>query len=61
MHLALVMIPAADCNLEDFYELSLGDKDKQTLMRAFFGCLAGAVDYLHGKRSSIRILNRRTS
>ncbi|KAL1856390.1 hypothetical protein Daus18300_010762 [Diaporthe australafricana] len=49
-HIALIMTPVADCNLETFFELSLVDKDKQTLMRAFFGCLAGAVDYLHGQK-----------
>lgn len=52
-YIAYLMLPVAECNLEDFLTkpggLSSGDRHD---VRTFFGCLAGAVDYLH--RSKIR-------
>ncbi|KAJ4991925.1 dual specificity mitogen-activated protein kinase kinase 1 [Stagonosporopsis vannaccii] len=51
--IAFLMLPVAECNLESFLKkhggLSEGDRHD---LRTFFGCLAGAVDYLH--RSKIR-------
>ncbi|KAG9204880.1 hypothetical protein G6514_010114 [Epicoccum nigrum] len=52
-HIAYLMLPVAQGNLEDFLRKpdGLADSDKHDI-RSFFGCLAGAANYLH--RSRIR-------
>ena len=51
---AYLMEPLASCNLSDFLETHhRRDAAEQTAekrsLRSFFGCLAGAVDFLHGE------------
>ena len=41
----LLMLPIADCNLKDFYQLF--QPDKVPILRGFYGCLAAALDHLH--------------
>jgi serine/threonine protein kinase/ankyrin repeat protein len=52
-HIAYLMLPVAQGNLDDFLRKpdGLADSDKHDI-RSFFGCLAGAANYLH--RSRIR-------
>lgn len=45
-YIAYLMTPLAECNLEDFLSRSLAHGDYVSL-REFYGCLAGAVEYLH--------------
>lgn len=49
-HFALIMTPVADCDLEDFYMLASTNTDEESLLRGFFGCLAGTLDYLHKQK-----------
>lgn len=41
------MAPVATCDLESFYNLASTKGDEKSLVRGFFGCLAGTLDYLH--------------
>jgi serine/threonine protein kinase len=41
------MAPVGDYNLDMYYETSMGDPDKLSILRSFFGCLVSAVQYLH--------------
>ena len=44
------MSPVADCNLATYYSLAAGSPDKLSLLKAFFGCLANALQYLHASQ-----------
>jgi serine/threonine protein kinase len=44
------MSPVADCDLKAFYDLCRGDETSRNTLRTFYGCLASALDYLHGSR-----------
>lgn len=44
------MTPVADCDLENFYMLASTNTDEESLLRGFFGCLAGTLDYLHKQK-----------
>lgn len=59
-YIAYLMLPVAECNLEDFLTKpgGLSGRDRHE-MRTFFGCLAGAVDYLHRSRIRHRDLSLR--
>lgn len=59
-HIAYLMLPVAQSNLEDFLTKpgGLTDRDKHDT-RSFFGCLAGAVNYLHRSRIRHRDLSLR--
>jgi serine/threonine protein kinase len=46
-YLGLVMAPVAECNLADFLITVSSSTDKASLLRSFFGCIAGAISYLH--------------
>jgi serine/threonine protein kinase len=48
------MTPVAECNLWEFYNIAANCRDKLTLLRSFFGCLATALQYIH----SIKIRHR---
>lgn len=48
------MLPVADCNLYDYYELAHNSPDKVSLLRSFLGCLASGLQYIH----SIKIRHR---
>ena len=48
------MAPVGDCNLLEYYSIALGDIDKSSLLRSFFGCLANALQYIH----SIKVRHR---
>lgn len=47
---ALIMSPVGDCNLLEYYSVALNDPDKTSLLRSFLGCLANALQYLHGAK-----------
>ncbi|KAK7707689.1 hypothetical protein SLS63_013717 [Diaporthe eres] len=49
-YFALIMTPVADCDLEKFYKLASTSQDDKSLLRGFFGCLAGTLDYLHKQK-----------
>lgn len=49
-YLALIMSPVADCNLATYYGLVSTSRDKQSLLRSYFGCLAKALQYLHEEK-----------
>ena len=49
---SLILSPVADCNLSDFYDTATDSEDHKAILRTFFGCLAGALSYLH--RTKIR-------
>ncbi|KAG6357245.1 hypothetical protein INS49_015123 [Diaporthe citri] len=49
-YFALIMTPVADCDLENFYMLASTNTDEESLLRGFFGCLAGTLDYLHQQK-----------
>ncbi|KAH8696867.1 kinase-like domain-containing protein, partial [Phaeosphaeriaceae sp. PMI808] len=53
-YFALLMIPVAECNLFDYYELAHNSPDKVSLLRSFLGCLASGLQYIH----SIKIRHR---
>ena len=59
-YIAFLMKPVADCNLHDFLRKpgGLKDRDRHSL-RNFFGCLAGAVNYLHNCKIRHRDLSAR--
>ena len=44
------MSPVGDCNLLEYYSIALNDPDKSSLLRSFLGCLANALQYLHGAK-----------
>ncbi|KAJ6438320.1 heat shock 70kDa protein 1/2/6/8 [Purpureocillium lavendulum] len=46
-YFALLMEPVGDHNLSEYYARCKNEPDKRSLMRSFFGCLVGAVQYLH--------------
>ncbi|KAL4919219.1 hypothetical protein BDW62DRAFT_46982 [Aspergillus aurantiobrunneus] len=47
-HIAFLMSPVADMDLDKYLRrLAENAKNKLTSLRYFFGCLAGAVEYLH--------------
>ncbi|KAF2265229.1 kinase-like protein [Lojkania enalia] len=47
---AMIMSPVADCDLAVYLTLAPNDPLKMSSMRTFFGCLATALAYLHGKK-----------
>lgn len=48
---ALIMSPIADCDLSEFLKkIAPNNSRRRSTMRTFFGCLATALSYLHGKR-----------
>lgn len=49
-YVGLIMDPVADCDLAAFLVAALNNNDKMSLLRSFFGCLAGAVQYLHERQ-----------
>jgi serine/threonine protein kinase len=49
-YFALLMSPVADCDLSAYYALARDSRDKLSLLRSFFGCLANALRYIHGVR-----------
>lgn len=54
---ALIMSPVADCDLSDFLKkIAPNNSHRRSTMRTFFGCLATALSYLHGKRTRHRDL-----
>ncbi|CAO2648656.1 Nn.00g079230.m01.CDS01 [Neocucurbitaria sp. VM-36] len=59
-YIAFLMHPVAECNLYDFLTKpgGLSDRDPHDV-RTFFGCLAGAVHYLHGCNIRHRDLSSR--
>jgi serine/threonine protein kinase len=44
------MEPVADCDLAAFLVAALNNNDKKSQLRNYFGCLAGALRYLHDRR-----------
>ncbi|KAH0429343.1 hypothetical protein CcaCcLH18_08465 [Colletotrichum camelliae] len=57
-YIAYLMEPVADCTLAQFLGRSEHlDHDSQDVLRRFYGCLAGAVDYLHQKNIRHRDLS----
>jgi serine/threonine protein kinase len=46
-YLGLLMLPVADCNLSDYYDIVHDSVEKLTVLRTFFGCLTEALRYLH--------------
>ncbi|KAF2257629.1 kinase-like protein, partial [Lojkania enalia] len=59
-YIAFLMNPVADCNLYDFLRRpeGLNSRDRHDIRR-FFGCLAGAVHYLHECKIRHRDLSSR--
>ncbi|CAM1504709.1 Fc.00g023000.m01.CDS01 [Cosmosporella sp. VM-42] len=49
-YFALLMEPVGDCNLAAYYDEAKNNTDKLSLLRSFFGCLAGAVQDLHNRQ-----------
>lgn len=46
-YFALLISPVADCNLATYMTESIDSKDKQSLLRTFFGCLSNGIQFLH--------------
>lgn len=46
----ILMSPVADCNLKYFLARESLSSGERSFLRTFFGCLAGALCYLHEKR-----------
>lgn len=46
----MILSPAGDCNLKEYYVMAANDTDKVSMIRSFYGCLAKAVQYLHDHR-----------
>jgi serine/threonine protein kinase len=44
------MSPVADCNLTTYMTEAVSSKDKQSLLRTFFGCLSNGLQYLHDSK-----------
>ena len=44
------MSPVADYNLEEYLNLKPLTIEKRSILRTFFGCLTGALKYLHENR-----------
>ncbi len=59
-YIAYLMLPVAEYNLHNFLTKpgGLSDRDRHDL-RTFYGCLAGAVNYLHGCKIRHRDLSSR--
>lgn len=51
---ALLMVPVAECDLYEYYNLARNSPDRVSLLRSFLGCLANALQYIH----SIKIRHR---
>ncbi|KAH7073443.1 Hsp70 protein-domain-containing protein [Paraphoma chrysanthemicola] len=49
-YFALLMMPVADCNLSEYYELAQSSQDQRSLLRSFIGCLAHALEYIHNSK-----------
>ncbi|MCJ1383162.1 hypothetical protein MMC17_006275 [Xylographa soralifera] len=49
-YVGLLILPIADCNLANFFELAASSKDSLSLLRSYFGCLSTALAYLHDER-----------
>ncbi|KAG4444302.1 hypothetical protein IFR05_000176 [Cadophora sp. M221] len=49
-NVALIMSPVADCNLATYFTDCASSRDKLSLLRSFFGCLANALSYLHASK-----------
>ena len=49
-YISLIMSPVADCNLVDFYLRVPEDDRLLPVLRRFYGCLATALQYLHGSK-----------
>lgn len=59
-YIAFLMKPVAECNLYDFLSRPGGLKDRERHdIRNFYGCLASAVNYLHGCNIRHRDLSSR--
>lgn len=43
----MILSPAGDCNLSQYYAMAGNDINKVSIIRSFYGCLAKAVQYLH--------------
>jgi serine/threonine protein kinase len=48
------MLPVAECNLQEYYDLVPSSPDKLSLLRSFLGCLSSALQYIH----SIKVRHR---
>lgn len=48
-HLGLVISPVSDCDLAHYTQQACIEPEKRSTLRMFFGCLAAALCYLHGK------------
>ena len=47
-YFSLIMYPVADMDLSKYLDTYLdGSRDRQAILRSFFGCLAKALQYLH--------------
>jgi len=49
-YFAILISPVADCNMAAYYDIAASSTDKLSLLRSFFGCLANALQYLHGEQ-----------
>ncbi|KAL1862575.1 Hsp70 chaperone [Diaporthe australafricana] len=49
-YFVLLTSPVAECNLERYYTMAMADRDKLSILRSFFGCLAGTLDFLHSQK-----------
>ncbi|KAK7915042.1 heat shock protein SSB [Apiospora marii] len=47
---AMILSPAGDCNLDEYYVMAGSDPNKVSMIRSFYGCLAKAVQYLHDRQ-----------
>jgi hypothetical protein len=46
-YIAYLMEPIADCDLYDYLRRKVPDDSRQMNMQDFYGCLAGAINYIH--------------
>ncbi|KAK4171969.1 hypothetical protein QBC36DRAFT_82948 [Triangularia setosa] len=60
-YIAYLMKPVADCTLEEYFSQSRYSnlKEYKHILRRFFGCLAGAMNYLYNHRVRHRDLSSR--
>ncbi|KAF4968341.1 hypothetical protein FSARC_4287 [Fusarium sarcochroum] len=49
-HFAFLIAPVEDYNFAEYYRKAKGNTDMLSLMRSLPGCLASALQYLHGRR-----------
>ena len=48
-YFGILMSPVAECSLADFMTKTEKDDQRRQTLSTFFGCLASALEYLHGR------------